>query len=320
MNQPSSQKQSLSQIFSVLIGLVLFGLSVWAISQELREYPPVEILKSLMQVQGRSLGLAVGLTLLNYVLLTGYDVLAIRSIGRSLEYRKIALVSIISYAISNSLGFALLSGSLIRYRFYTRWHFSAIEIAQIIALSNFSFWLGLLALGGVLFLVEPLAIPTLLHLPFKSVHPLGFIFLAVVLGYLLWNAMANRRSLHIGQWMLPHLPWPLTMAQLVNAACDWALATATLYVLLPTPPTLTFPAFFAIFLLAQLAGVISNVPGGLGIFETVIFLLLSPSVTSATVFGVLIAYRGIYYLAPLCIAIVLLGLYELRQGRRRLHE
>ncbi len=76
-------------------------------------------------------------------------------------------------------------------------------------------------------------------------------------------------------------------------------------------------AFFGIYLLAQLAGVVSNVPGGLGVFETVILLLLKSFISSATLFGALLAYRAIYYLLPLCIAVLLLGIYELRQ--RLLH-
>jgi uncharacterized membrane protein YbhN (UPF0104 family) len=313
MTQSPPQKPSLSKFLSVLVSLALLGLSAWTIRQEFRTYPPAEILKSLAKLSGQSLWLAIGIMLLNYIMLTGYDVLAIRSIRRSLAYNKIALVSVISYAISNCLGFALLSGSAIRYRFYTRWQFSEVEIAQIIAFANLSFWLGLLEIGGVLFLIEPLAIPALLHLPFKSLHLLAFLFLALVLGYVLWNVIGSKRSLHIGKWTLPHLPWPLAIAQMTNAACDWALAAATLYVILPASPHLTSPAFFAIFLLAQLAGLISNIPGGLGVFETVILLLLSHTIATPNLLGALLAYRGIYYILPLGVGILLLGLSELKR-------
>jgi uncharacterized membrane protein YbhN (UPF0104 family) len=66
-------------------------------------------------------------------------------------------------------------------------------------------------------------------------------------------------------------------------------------------------------LLGQIAGVLSNVPGGLGVFETIILLLLSPSIPSAQLFGALLIYRVVYYLLPLIIAVLLLGAYELRQ-------
>jgi glycosyltransferase 2 family protein len=106
---------------------------------------------------------------------------------------------------------------------------------------------------------------------------------------------------------------PLALAQVSIAAADWMLAAAVFYALLPASVPLSYPAFCSIYLLGQIAGVISNVPGGLGVFETVMLLLLSPLVPSAKVFGVVIAYRGIYYLAPLCVAVVLLGLCELKQ-------
>jgi uncharacterized membrane protein YbhN (UPF0104 family) len=79
---------------------------------------------------------AIAFTGLNYFLLTGYDTLAVRYLGQTLSYRRIALVSLISYAISNSVGLALLSGSAIRYKFYSAWGFSAAKIALIITFCN----------------------------------------------------------------------------------------------------------------------------------------------------------------------------------------
>ena len=81
------------------------------------------------------------------------------------------------------MGFALFSSSVVRYRLYSRWGFSALEIAQIIAICNLSFWMGLFAVGGILFLVEPLQVPKLLHLPFGSVHAIGVIFVGIVIAY-----------------------------------------------------------------------------------------------------------------------------------------
>nr|WP_217523130.1 lysylphosphatidylglycerol synthase domain-containing protein [Pleurocapsa sp. PCC 7327] len=82
---------------------------------------------------------------------------------------------------------------------------------------------------------------------------------------------------------------------------------------MPTATPLSYPEFFGIYLLAQIAGIISNVPGGLGVFETVMLLLLSPPVSSASLLGALLAYRGIYYFLPLSSAILILGLDELHQ-------
>lgn len=312
MSTTPSPLKRFSSLIPAGLGLVLFGVSVWTLHGELQQYSFREVLRSLAAIPSNFLGLAIAFMLMNCLVFTGYDTLAVRYIRHPLPYRKTALTAIVSIAISNSIGLSLLSGSAIRYRFYTDWGLSAVEIAHIIAFCNLGFWLGLFAVGGIIFLLSPVAIPALLHLPFSSAQPLGWIFLAVVVGYLLWNLL-SRKALQIGRFVFPHLPVPLALAQVGIASVDWMLAAAVLYALLPSAVPLSYPGFFGIYLLGQIAGVISNVPGGLGVFETVIFLLLSPSIPSATVFGALIAYRGIYYLAPLCMAVTLLGLYELKQ-------
>jgi glycosyltransferase 2 family protein len=304
-------QKRLSELGLALLGVFLFGLSVLVITYELRRYNYQDVLRSLSEIPVPHLLLAIAFTLINYLMLTVYDVLALQYIRRSLSYAKIALASLISYAISNSIGFALLTGSAIRYRFYSIWGFSALEIANIVAFCNLGFWLGLFAVSGVVFLLEPVSIPLLLRLPFESVRSLSAIFLITVLSYLIWNAI-SRRSLKIGRWVMPHLPIGLSLTQIAVTSLDWALAGGVLYSLLPLS-SFSFPAFFSIYLLAQIAGLISHVPGGLGVFETVVLLLLSPPIPSADLFGALLAYRAIYYLLPLAIALLLLGLYEIRQ-------
>lgn len=297
------------------LGILLFGLSIWAIRQELRQHTPSEIWSSIRAIPAELVGVAIVLTLLNYWTLTGYDTLASHYVRQPLPYRKTALAAITSYAISNTVGLALLSGSAIRYRFYSAWGVPAGKIAQIIAFCNLSFWLGLFAVGGILFIIEPIAVPTLLKLPFASVHPIGISFLVVIVAYLLWSVLSSR-SLQIAGWTIPHLPIQLSLAQIVITSVDWALAAAVLYQLLPSAAPLSYAGFFGIYLLAQIAGIVSNVPGGLGIFETVMLLLISPPVAANDLFGALLAYRVIYYFLPLGIAIVLLGLYELKVSRR----
>jgi uncharacterized protein (TIRG00374 family) len=91
------------------------------------------------------------------------------------------------------------------------------------------------------------------------------------------------------------------------------LAAAVLYVLLPAHPDVNYFIFFGSYLLAQIAGIISNVPGGLGVFETVLILLISPPIASDQLLGALLVYRIVYYLLPLLIGLGLLALYELQQ-------
>jgi phosphatidylglycerol lysyltransferase len=98
------------------------------------------------------------------------------------------------------------------------------------------------------------------------------------------------------------------------------LVAGVLYVLLPSHQGLTLPAFFSIYLLALVAGLISHVPGGLGVFEIVFLALLPKEMLGANglgeaVVGALVVYRAIYYLLPLVVGSIMLGAYELHQRR-----
>jgi len=93
-----------------------------------------------------------------------------------------------------------------------------------------------------------------------------------------------------------------------------------LFALLPPAKGLSFASYLGVFLLAQTAGLISQVPGGLGVFETMILLLLSHTLPASLIFGALLAYRGIYYILPLLLAVILLGIQEIIQRKKRLQR
>jgi uncharacterized membrane protein YbhN (UPF0104 family) len=303
--------------FSTLFGLSLLALSLWAIANELHEYNYRDILNSLAAISKSRLSWAIWLTVLGYLVMIGYDILGFSYINRSLNWNKIALTSFISSAFSNTIGFALLTGSAIRYRFYASWGVSAVAIAQVIAFANFTFWLGMFAVAGLLFLINPLKIPTQLHLPFATVRPIGVIFLLLVAGYLLGSIFIKQPLIIRGQeFRFPD--FKISLVQIAISSLDWILAAAVLYALLPTNISLSFPDFLGIYLLAMFAGVVSNVPGGLGVFETIILLILSFKVSAAAILGSMLAYRGVYYFLPLLVASGLLGLYEIRFRTRNL--
>ncbi|MEH2407269.1 lysylphosphatidylglycerol synthase domain-containing protein [Nostoc sp.] len=303
--------KKLQHNFSTLFGLLLLVLSVWAIANELHQYNYRDILNSLTAIPKSRLSWAIWLTALGYLVMIGYDILGFSYINRSLSWNKIALTNFISSAFSNTIGFALLTGSAIRYRFYASWGVSAIAIAQVIAFANFTFWLGMFAVAGFLFLVNPLKIPTQLHLPFTTVRPIGVIFLLLVAIYLLGSILIQQPLIIRGQeFRFPS--FKISLAQIAISSFDWILAAAVLYAVLPANISLSYLDFLGIYLLAMFAGVISNVPGGLGVFETIILLILSSKVSGAAILGSLLAYRGVYYFLPLLIAAGLLGLYEIK--------
>lgn len=302
--------RQLVKIAGPLIGLILFLAALWVLRHALSGYHYRDLAAGARAVPAPRLLSALLLTALNYLVLTGYDALAFRYIRRTLEYGKIAFASFIGYAFSNNIGLSMLAGSSVRYRLYTSWGLSILEVTKMVAFYTLTLWLGLLSVGGFAFVAEPVALPALMKLPFASARPLGVIFLAVVFGYIGWSAV-RRKPIKILNREIELPSTLLSLTQIALSSLDWLLAGCVLYVLLPEVPALSFPAFIGIYLFAQVVGLASQVPGGLGVFETIFILLLPPGLAAPQAVGALLLYRGIYYLLPLLIAAIMLGTFEL---------
>lgn len=308
----NSEMNRMRKIVPSILGFFLFFLSIWAISQKLEKYSIHDVLISLSNIPKINRLGAVSLMILSYLMTTAYDVLAFIYIGFSLNYVKVAIGAFISYAISNNVGFSFLTGSAVRYRLYSRWRVPPGVIAQVIAFTNLTFWLGLLGVCGLVFLFTPLKIPSILDLPFVSVRPVGIIFLLVIGIYLLWASL-NHKPVQLGKLELNFPTLSVSLALIAFASFDWGAAAGVLYVLLPEGSTASYLSCFSIYLLAMMASMVSNIPGGLGVFETVVLTLVASEVNPAKVLGSLLAYRAIYYLLPMIVATVLLGINELKK-------
>ncbi len=79
---------------------------------------------------------------------------------------------------------------------------------------------------------------------------------------------------------------------------DWTLTAGVPFVLLGSLAPIGFSSYFGVFLVARLAGVLSQVPGGVGVFEGVFFALLGSQLSADRILGVLLVYRILYYLIP----------------------
>jgi uncharacterized membrane protein YbhN (UPF0104 family) len=190
-DSPSKSSRLVHRI-GPLLGLLLFAGALWVLHNQLKAYRLHDIIHSLENLPKERLFAALALTFLNYLIMTGYDALALRYVHHPLPYRKFGLASFISYAFSNNMGFGMIAGGSVRYRLYSAWGLSTVEITKVVVFCSLTLWLGFFTLGGVAFLFEPLMLPKVLHLPFTSAHTLGIIFLAVVAVYLLWTIVGKR--------------------------------------------------------------------------------------------------------------------------------
>lgn len=299
------------------VGLLLFIGALYLIYRELHGFRYRDVLRYLRTLPGGRILLAVLLTALNYVLLTSYDVLAMAYVGRRLPYRNVALASFLGYSFSIALGHSYLTGGAVRYRLYTSWGVSASDVARIVVFCSMAFWIGYALLGGLTFILAPFSVPARFHLP-VPLPIIGVALLLLVAIYFLASLKPDRR-VRIFRWTIEAPSLNLAVAQAIVASLDLVVAAGVLLLLLPAGEV-SLPNVLCVYLLAVVAGGISQVPGGLGVFDGVLLVLLAPPLNSAGVLGALLAYRGIYYLLPLLLASTTLAGMEAARHRRHVER
>jgi phosphatidylglycerol lysyltransferase len=300
---------------SPAVGLLLFAAAVWVLNKSLQQVSYREVRESIHALPLTGLLLSVLFTALNYAILCCFDLLAFRYVGRKLNDWKVAVTSFIGYAVANNVGFAIISGTSVRYRFYSRWGLSGSDISRIVVFYTGTFWLGFLVLAGWGMAMDPHpGMRELLGPTFVSIT--GWVLLGSALAYIV-AAAVRRDPIPLWKWTIPVPPLRMVVMQYLLSTIDWALAAAVFFVLLP-PTELTFAEFMGAFLAAQLLGLVSHVPGGVGVFEGTMLVLLEKYLPLGQIVSSLVIYRLIYYIIPLAVALVILVADEVRLRRHHL--
>jgi phosphatidylglycerol lysyltransferase len=251
-------------------------------------------------------------TCASYIALTGYDASALRYAGAKLQAGTVMLTAFIAYALSNTVGLGVLTGGAVRMRLYSAAGVEAQQIAQAVGFNALAFGIGMTTFGALGVWWDAAALATTMGVS----APLLKIFAGLVLaGMVAFVALCHwRREVQIhAHWRVRLPPAGLVLQQLFISALDLAGAAAALWSLLPDG-AVPLPSFVAFYVTGIALGVLSHVPGGLGVFEAVILLACAGRVPAEQVVSALVLYRVIYYLLPLALAVALLAGYELRAG------
>lgn len=295
--------------WTALLGIGLFAVALVWLHHVLGQYRWQDILAHMRAIPAAHLWGAVLLTVAGYAILTLYDVLGLRFAGARVPYPRLALISFMGYAIGHNVGVNTLSGGAVRFRAYSALGLSAKQIATVIGFCTVTFALGAAFLLGLSLLSQATLSAEVLHLHRGLILLAGLVLLAAVGAYLRL-AWSRHETLRWRKLVVPIPGAGLAAAQIGTACADLLCAAGVLYVLLPPQAAIGFAAFAGMFLIAIAAGIVSNVPGGVGVFESVL-LLLFRSVPADRLLGALLAFRLIYYLGPFAIALALLGAHEL---------
>jgi len=297
---------ALRQRAGTIATLVVFLLALLALQSLLRDFHYHQIVAQLKSLSARQLLIALPCAVLSYVTLTGYDYSALRYVGAKLPYRLISFASFTSYAVSNNLGFTLLSGGSIRFRLYSAAGVSAGNIAKVILFAAVTFPIGLCAVASFAFLTAPGELAPIVHVSPTVAAIIGGVALAIILAMLLTAAL-NRGPITIWRIRIEIPSVRMVAAQMAISGIDIVFAAGVLYAVLPPLAGIGFWGFLGLYSVALLLGVVSHVPGGIGVFESIMLLGLSHAAPGAAILGGIIAYRAIYFLLPLVVAGVLLA-------------
>lgn len=310
----------LKYVLGALLSLGLLAAALSFLYKVSHRYKYEDIVAHIHELPMLQVLMALLLTIASYGLLTIYDKLAVNYVGHPLPYRRVGLASFIGYTFSNNLGFALLTGTSVRYRLYTLWGMKPAQIAQVVLFCSVTFFLGLFFVGGLamVFAMPPLppdlALPDWVRLVLDWV---GWIAVATGLAYLAMP-LFWKKPLQFKGISLPVPTFKLSAAQLAVAGLDWIAASAVFYALLPPVEGLTYWNVLTIFMAGNILGVMAHVPGGIGVFESVATFLLAPFLPAPQILGSLVAYRVVYYVLPFILALLSFAAYELMQKRHLL--
>jgi phosphatidylglycerol lysyltransferase len=294
------------------LAIALALLVLHALSGLLAEVHYQDIVDEIVDMSPSRLLLATLATAASYVALTGYDSSALRYAGASVGRGTVMLTAFIAYALSNTVGLGILTGGAVRLRLYSAAGVEAQQVAQAVGFNAVAFGVGMTSFGalGLAWGAQPLALT--LGVPEWLLQGAATLALSCLAAFIV--LCERRRAVQIHRhWRVQLPPAGLVLRQLVISGVDLGFAAAALWCLLPEG-AVALPSFLAFYVVAIALGVVSHVPGGLGVFEAVILLACAGRAPTEQVAGALVLYRAIYYLLPLAIAVLLLAAYELRSG------
>lgn len=292
-------RQMLSLAFFILVPTLLLFL--------LKNQDWAEVGDALGALKPAVMALGVLIVACSFALFSCFDLLGRRYTGHRLPVRQVLPLAFVCYAFNLNLS-AWVGGVALRYRLYSRLGLDVPTISRILGLGLVTNWLGYLLVAGTLFLLGLPKLPAGLEIGQGGLRLIGALLLLVATLYLLACACASRRRWRVRGQQIELPSWRLAVLQALMGASNWMLMAAVVYLLLPEK--LGYPNILAILLISSIAGVITHIPAGLGVLETVFITLLHGQYAQGTVLAALIGYRALYFLLPLLLACVVYLLLE----------
>ena len=299
----------------VALSLTIITIAVVVLYRILRDIDPDTLVDAIEATDWRTLIIASLFVAAGYLTLTFYDLFALRTIGRSdVPYRVAALAGFTSYAVGHNVGASVFSGGAVRYRIYSAWGLSVIDVTKICFVAGLTFWLGNATVLGLGVLQAPQAARALDQLPLWCNRLIAVVILGMLGAYVAW-VWVKPRVIGRDGWQVTLPGGPLTLLQIAIGIVDLSFCALAMYELVPDEPNLGFVVVAVIFVSATLLGFASHSPGGLGVFDAAMLVGLWQMDREDLLAGMLL-FRVLYYIAPFVISVILLTFREVILGAR----
>ncbi|WGJ15456.1 UPF0104 family protein [Methylocapsa sp. D3K7] len=313
-----ARRRSIGQILAAVFSLAIAAFSIYVLGRAVSAVSLSALRQAIAATGADQIAGAALLTVVSFLALTGYDGLALRQLQARVPYKTTALASFTSYAISFTLGFPLITAGTVRYWIYSQVGLTASKVASLTVIAGVTFWFGMVFVLGAGLTFHASAISTINHIyPFLNMV-MGIGVLGAVVAYLVWVTI-RRRHISIKGFKLELPGLGLTAGQIVLGVIDQSAAAGALYVLLPNHAQLDYFTFAATYVFACILGVVSNAPGGIGVFEAAM-LKAVPIASEEALLASLVLFRVIYYLVPFLFALAFLGAHEIFRRWNSLRE
>ncbi|MCC7576939.1 MAG: bifunctional lysylphosphatidylglycerol flippase/synthetase MprF [Methanomethylovorans sp.] len=300
--------QEVLKKINYILPIAIFALSLWVLDRQLHSLQLNEILDRFSDISLSSVLIASVFTFLSYIALISYDFLAMRYIGQSVSYKEILRSSFTSTSISYSIGFNPLTGGSLRYRLYSAYGLTVLQIGKIITFCSITFWLGICFVGGSLLSFYPIDLPGSLSFYEILLKALGVCLLLVLAVYLFLCLQHKTFRVKGDEVQFPDIRTALV--QILISSLDSVFAGSALYFLLFSNGEVSFPYLIAMFLVAQIIAYMTTIPGGLGGFEAIMLFALAPLLALENIIVGLVMFRIVYYLTPFLVGLVILSYSE----------
>jgi uncharacterized membrane protein YbhN (UPF0104 family) len=295
------------------LSLVIIGTALFVLYRMLRGIDVAQVVVALKATDRSDVVSAALFVAAGYFTLTFYDLFAIRTIGANhVPYRIAALAGFTSYSIGHNVGASVFTGGAVRYRVYSAWGLTAVDVAKICFIAGLTFWLGNATVLGLGIAYEPEAASAIDQLPPWFNRLIALAALGVLGGYVGW-VWAKPRVIGRAGWSVTLPGGPLTLLQIAIGIVDLAFCALAMYVLLPDAPHIDFIKLAVVFVSATLLGFASHSPGGLGVFDAAMLVALIEYDKEQLVAGLLL-FRLLYYIVPFALSLLILGARELWLG------